>query len=136
MQALLHDWYRRNGADVPSESAAPDRRFLDQVSIDWFHEMNRALNDALDDAGFAQRIRDNVARMRWLAAEMLQRAHAMHPGIGDHGLATLLDAAAATRAAGSDAAAVGDGRSASLSPQWYDIEAMPAQSAQPVLADD
>ena len=104
MQALLHDWFRHNEAIGTAQSPAPDRRFLDQFSIDWFHEMNRALNDTLDDAGFAQRIRDNVARMRWLAADLLERARHVHPAIADHGLSVLLDTEA---------------RQPSLPPQWY-----------------
>ena len=42
-----------------------------------------------------QRIRDNVARMDWLAAEILQRAREADPGIDDGCLAALLDAPAA-----------------------------------------
>ena len=48
--------------------------------------MNRALNDALDDAQFEARMRANVVRMRWLAAEMLDEARRTHPDIDDHGL--------------------------------------------------
>src|SRR3546814_18251751 len=59
-------------------------------SIDWFHELNRALADQLDDDAFAARITDNVGRMGWLAAEILARAREEHPGIGDHGLDALL----------------------------------------------
>jgi hypothetical protein len=75
-----------------------DGRVLDQFGIDWFHEMNRALNDTLDDAAFAQRIRANVDRMRLLAAELLARARSEHPLIDDHGLAALLAPATATDA--------------------------------------
>ncbi|MCI4569158.1 tryptophan 7-halogenase [Lysobacter sp. CFH 32150] len=87
MQALLRDWYQRNTAPL-----RPDGRWLDQFKLDWFHEMNRALNDRLDDAAFAQRIRDNVARMHWLAREMLGEARRNHPTIPDQGLDALLDA--------------------------------------------
>ena len=85
MQALLRDWHRANDAPL-----VPDDRFLNQYGIDWFHEMNRALNDTLDDAAFAQRIGANVGRMRQLAAEVLAHARAMHPQLPDHGLAALL----------------------------------------------
>ena len=54
---------------------------------------------------FAQRIRDNVARMDWLAAEILQRARAAHPQIDDCGLAALLADAPAAET--------------SLAPIWY-----------------
>ncbi len=104
-QAVLNEWGRLNTAPLVA-----DGRLLDQFDIDWFHEMNRALNDTLDDAAFAQRIRGNVARMRLLAAELLDRARREHPAIDDHGLAKLLTSAPDidTRAAGVQLAA-----------QWY-----------------
>lgn len=81
MQALLREWGERNTGPL-----VPDRRFLNQWGIDWFHEMNRALNDTLDDAQFEARLRANVVRMRWLAAEMLEEARRTHADIDDHGL--------------------------------------------------
>lgn len=85
MQPLLRAWgARNNGARVP------DGRLLDQYRIDWFHEMNRALNDRLDDDAFLARLGDNAARMDWLAAEILSRARAAHPAIDDFGLDALL----------------------------------------------
>jgi len=85
MQPLLREWGERNTGPL-----RPDRRFLNQWAIHWFHEMNRALNDTLDDAAFEARLRANVERMRWLAAEILAEARRDHPGIGDHGLDALL----------------------------------------------
>src|SRR3546814_7209448 len=91
MQDLLREWGERNaGRALPIDS-----RLLDQYHIDWFHELNRALSDQLDDDAFAARITDNVGRMGWLAAEILARAREEHPGIGDHGLDALLADAAA-----------------------------------------
>lgn len=105
VQALLRAWGEANRAAGLPDADTLDGRLLDQFGIDWFHEMNRALHDTLDNPGFAQRIRDNVARMDWLAAEILQRARAAHPQIDDCGLAALLaDAPAATT---------------SLAPIWY-----------------
>ncbi len=89
MQPLLREWGRRNEGREP-----PAGRLLDQFRIDWFRELNRALSDRLDSDAFVARIGDNVARMRWLAAEILQRARADHPDIDDGGLAAQLDAAA------------------------------------------
>ena len=100
VQALLREWGERNTAPL-----MPDERMLDQYRIDWFHEMNRALNDPLDDAAFIVRIRSNVARMDWLAAELLARARREHEDIDDRGLDALLENAATERS--------------SLSPQWY-----------------
>jgi flavin-dependent dehydrogenase len=102
MQALLRAWGEANAAPVDGPE---DGRMLDQYKIDWFHEMNRALADSLDDAAFAARIRANVDRMVWLAAEILRRARDAHPDIDDHGLEALLDGRA-------------DGPR-SLSPEWY-----------------
>jgi flavin-dependent dehydrogenase len=100
VQALLREWGGRNTAPL-----TPDGRMLDQYLIGWFHEMNRALGDVLDDAAFVRRIGDNLARMEWLAMEILLRARQEHPEIGDRGLDALL--------AGADAQAP------SLSAQWY-----------------
>ena len=85
VQALLREWGQRNTAPL-----TPDERFLNQYEIDWFHEMNRALLDELDDNAFMQRIADNVQRMEWLAREMLTRARSMHAQIDGHGLDELL----------------------------------------------
>lgn len=101
VQALLRSW----GEGNRGRPLVPDARLLDQYDIDWFHEMNRALSDVLDDTAFAARIDGNVARMAWLAAEILARARREHAGIDDHGLDALL--------AGSDR------NHLSLSPQWY-----------------
>lgn len=110
MQALLRAWGDANRVAGGPDAAALDGRLLDQFGIDWFHEMNRALHDALDNPAFMQRVHDNVARMEWLAAEILQRARAAHPQLDDGGLAALLDAGT-----GAEAAAV----PASLAPAWY-----------------
>lgn len=100
MQALLREWGQRNTAPL-----TPDDRFLNQHGIDWFHEMNRALQDELDDEAFTARIQDNVTRMEWLAREILGRARAEHTDIDGHGLDALLSENADSPA--------------SLSPIWY-----------------
>jgi hypothetical protein len=84
MQRLLRAWGERNDG-----ATQPDGRLLDQFKLDWFLEMNRALNDTLDDAAFEARIRANVEIMRRLAAEALDRARRVHPGLDDEGLAAL-----------------------------------------------
>lgn len=91
MQALLREWGERNRAIDPDTRGPLDGRLLDQFGIDWFAEMNRALNDVLDRDAFVARIASNLARMRWLAAETLERARAVHADVGDHGLQALLD---------------------------------------------
>jgi flavin-dependent dehydrogenase len=99
LQALLRDWGERNTGPL-----VPDQRMLDQYRIGWFHEMNRALSDSLDDAAFFARMQANIARMRWLAAEVLARARQAHAGIDDRGL---------------DAMLAGDAPCSSLAPAWY-----------------
>jgi len=99
LQALLRDWGRRNTGAV---AAQPE--MLDQYRIEWFRELNRALGDELDDAAFHARMLCNVARMQWLAAEVLARARHAHTGIDDRGLDALL---------------AGDERHHSLSAAWY-----------------
>ena len=106
MQPLLREWGERNTA-AGDEAVHAAGRMLDQHGIDWFHELNRGLRDALDDAGFDARIAANVARMEALAGEVLASARAAHPGIGEHGLDALL--------AGTAAA------TPSLSPAWYAV---------------
>lgn len=86
MQRLLREWGVCNNGPLQ-----PDGRLLDQYLIDWFHEMNRALNDALDDDAVLARLRDNAVRMDWLAVEILARARKTHPGIDDCGLDALLE---------------------------------------------
>ncbi len=90
MQALLRLWGERNRAAQLPDAATLDGRLLDQFNIDWFHGMNRALHDVLDNPAFEQRMRDNVARMEWLAAETLQHARASHSDIDSCGLDVLL----------------------------------------------
>jgi len=67
MQQLLGDWGRRNAARGLRPSVG---QFHDQASLDWFAEMNRALQDPLDASRFRQRLRDNVQRLEALAAEL------------------------------------------------------------------
>jgi hypothetical protein len=52
---------------------------LDQASLPWFAELNRSLNDTLDDLQFRDRIRASTAQLCRLAEEMLRRALADHP---------------------------------------------------------
>lgn len=85
MQSLLREWGERNSAALRA-----DGRFLNQWAIEWFHEMNRALGDTLDDAAFEARLRANVVCMRRLAAELLAEARRHHPDIDDRGLDALL----------------------------------------------
>jgi flavin-dependent dehydrogenase len=104
-QALLRAWGEANVRD-PAPRARLDGRLLDQHGIDWFHEMNRALHDRLDNPAFEQRMLANVARMEWLAAELLAHAGQAQPGLDTAALRALL-------------ADTADAPMRSLAPHWY-----------------
>jgi len=70
LQALLRAW----SATRPAAQVANPAVMLDQASLPWFSELNRSLNDRLDDPGFRERIRHSTRQMRTLAAEIADRA--------------------------------------------------------------
>lgn len=85
MQAFMREWHARDDHGIRE-----DGRLLDQYRIDWFHEMNRGLNDVLDDEAFAQRIAGNVVLMERLGLQLVRAAMAEHPDMDDHDLPRLL----------------------------------------------
>jgi len=70
---------------------------LDQAALPWFAELNRGLNDTLDDAQFRARVRASTEQLRTLAAEMLARACGEHPTLDGAALRALLAAGTARR---------------------------------------
>ena len=54
---------------------------LDQAALPWFAELNRSLNDTLDDTQFRERIRASTVQLQALAREIARRACADHPGL-------------------------------------------------------
>jgi flavin-dependent dehydrogenase len=63
---------------------------LDQAALPWFAELNRSLNDTLDDAQFRARLRASTAQLQVLAGEMLARACAEHPALDGSRLRALV----------------------------------------------
>jgi len=63
---------------------------LDQAALPWFAELNRSLNDTLDDAQFRARLRASTAQLNALAGETLARACAEHPALDGSALRALL----------------------------------------------
>ena len=63
---------------------------LDQAGLPWFAELNRSLNDTLDDAQFRARLRASTAQLQALAGEMLERACAEHPALDGSALSALV----------------------------------------------
>lgn len=74
VQGFLRQWSARSARRNPPV-------MHDQASIPWFAELNRSLNDRLDGAAFAQRIRSSHQKLCELAREMLATAVKDHPGL-------------------------------------------------------
>jgi len=67
VQAFLRDWGRLSRRRNPPV-------MLDQATLPWFAELNRSLEDPLDDHAFRLRLKQAEERLRALALELLQRA--------------------------------------------------------------
>ena len=76
VQETLRDWGAAAGAQATRAADGAVGPMLDQASLPWFAELNRGLNDVLDDDGFHRRIVDNVAQLESLAAEIVAMAAA------------------------------------------------------------
>jgi flavin-dependent dehydrogenase len=63
------------------DDGARPARMLDQASLPWFAEMNRGLADRLDAAQFAERLEANLQLLHQVAAQLIERALATHPGL-------------------------------------------------------
>jgi hypothetical protein len=79
---------------------------LDQSALPWFAELNRSLNDTLDDEAFVERMRAALGQLRALAGEIVERACHGHPDLAADALEALLDAPNA-QARRADAAGAG-----------------------------
>ena len=90
VQATLRAW----SAARPAEQVPNLAGMLDQASLPWFSDLNKSLNDKLDDAGFRARIRFSTRQMSTLAREIADRALA-GAGIAAPSLRGLLNAAPA-----------------------------------------
>ena len=96
MQDFLRAWSKQSAKRNPAV-------MLDQAALPWFAELNRSLNDRLDDAAFRARIRDAARMLRSLAEEMLERAMAEHPDLDARALQAVLGPVAANAATVSEA---------------------------------
>ncbi|MDQ3159831.1 MAG: halogenase, partial [Pseudomonadota bacterium] len=90
MQDFLRAWHEAGAAQ-----AAETPPLLDQSTLPWFAELNRALADQLETRAFLQRMRDNIARLEALAVELRNEAHVQQVQLPE-GLA--IDALLAQRA--------------------------------------
>lgn len=80
VQAFLREWSRHSVKRNPAV-------MRDQAALPWFAELNRSLDDTLDEAAFRARIRESVAMLRTLARELLARARADYPAVDGSALA-------------------------------------------------
>ena len=94
VQGFLRAWSKVSAKRNPAV-------MLDQAALPWFAELNRGLNDVLDNTQFCARVRLSTAQLRALAAEMLARACAEHPGLDGSRLRALLGEARADDAPGA-----------------------------------
>jgi flavin-dependent dehydrogenase len=92
VQAFLRAWSSFSAKRNPAV-------MLDQASLPWFAELNRGLNDTLDDARFRDRLRASTVQLRQLAAEMLTRACTEHPALDGTALRALVADRPVTREA-------------------------------------
>jgi flavin-dependent dehydrogenase len=73
-QNFLRAWSLRSEKRNPAV-------MLDHASLPWFAELNRSLNDRLDDTAFRARVQHSTQQLLALAREMLDRACDEHPGL-------------------------------------------------------
>jgi flavin-dependent dehydrogenase len=66
---------------------------LDQASVPWFAELNRSLEDTLDDASYRSKLRASALRLRALATELLARGQSEYPQLSAQALQAAIDSA-------------------------------------------
>lgn len=87
MQKFLRAWGARSDRRNPA-------RMLDQAGLPWFAELNRGLDDKLDDAAFQRRMVETFAQLATLAQQIVERATGAHPGLDAAAVLALLDSGA------------------------------------------
>ena len=116
VQAFLRAWSQVSEKHNPAV-------MLDQSALPWFAELNRSLNDTLDDEAFVERMRAALDQLRGLAGEIVERARRNHPDLAADALDALLDAnggRAARRVHGTDGAS----GAAPARPMLFGMDAM------------
>jgi hypothetical protein len=86
VQGFLREWSRVSARRNPAV-------MLDQASVPWFAELNRSLEDRLDDAGFRAMLRGSARRLRTLATELLDRGCGEHPSLDGSALLATIESA-------------------------------------------
>lgn len=79
-----------------SDGGVNPTQLIDQCQLPWFVELNRGLKDNLDEAALEQRIGDNAAMLKTLAAEILAQVRLIgDPTLDDLPALAALDASSA-----------------------------------------
>jgi hypothetical protein len=68
-------------------------QMLDQASVPWFVELNRSLEDVLDEGAFRERLREAARRLRALATEIAERGCSDYPALDASALRVTIEAA-------------------------------------------
>ncbi len=86
VQDFLRAWCAVSAKRNPAQ-------MLDQASVPWFVELNRSLEDTLDDNAFRSQLRASARRLRALATEIAERGCSDHPGLDASALRAAIVAA-------------------------------------------
>ncbi len=95
VQEVLREW---SCVRLPGQAQAPAHAnpavMLDQASMPWFVELNRSLQQPMEDAAFRSHLRAGIARMHTLARQLVEmaggpgrgpQAHALHAWLAQAG---------------------------------------------------
>jgi flavin-dependent dehydrogenase len=94
MQLFMREW------NLVSQQRNP-QQMLDQAGLPWFAELNRGLRDTLDDKAFRLRMKQTLAQLELLAAQIVLHAQQDYPELDAEAITQLLSAAVMTKAAAS-----------------------------------
>ena len=86
VQVFMREWSRLS----PKRHA---QDMLDQAKLPWFADLNRSLNDKLDEQAFRERIRENTALLNALAKQIVERALEQCPQLDATSVLRLLEGA-------------------------------------------
>ena len=84
MQPFLRAWSRASGKGSGTS-------LVDQNALGWFVELNRGLEDHLDEEAFRARLSANAALLHGLAEAIVARAAGEHPGLEAGALRALIE---------------------------------------------
>ena len=90
MNVAVQDFLRAWGEVSAKRNPAV---MLDQAAVPWFCELNRSLEDVLDDAAFRSMLRASARRLRVLATQIAERGCSDYPALDARALRAAVVAA-------------------------------------------